>query len=202
MSIYGQIGNTTIAQQRLGNNVPQGMNPSFPQGVNQIPQPNQNQIIPQKPKKHTDYINFRINNPVVTNLREESQSVNYDVVKFFNSITIPDISQIQKIMETCENAKREYDDLIKILPEPEKKANSIPVSKFNNAPVANSNIFFGSGQSSYNDARQNNNSHMPVNDKYDDINKFVEKFKCPRETAVTYVDAFGSFEKAAQEYQK
>jgi len=205
MSIYGKLGNTVIAQQNLMQPVPGG---GYPQNAyaNQQPQvqvyggsivPQQGQ--PQQAKKaiYIDFVKLKINNPVVTTMKDDaSHSVNYDVVKYFDTIKIPDITSLQKILENCDTAKSYYNDLLKIekfdtddqKSQPKKNGfsfndSSIPLI----APV---------------DHKVNNSHHMPSPVKNTrDVDKFVEKFKCSRQTAEFYMETFRTFEEASKQYQ-
>lgn len=249
--ISGKIGSTVIAQEELANLFTDSRkdHPQYPQFGQLNINPNQKQNIFYDPRSANtvaqsrdplQFIRFKYTNPLKPQVTQDV-SFGSDMMQLYNSIQIPVINNLEKLLQNCESMRDNYQSLLAVSQELNKKDGDKgkskpttnqssnnpngPWGRASNGPSntkdsgSNSSMNSNYGGSMQNAGYQNTgypsqnqgypsqnmgySSSMKISStaREQDIHNFIAKFQCTRATAIGYLEAFGSFELAAKEYQ-
>lgn len=178
-------------------------------------------------KDPLQFVRFKYNNPLTPNISQDVSN-NSDLIQLYNSIQVPVINSLGPLMQNCESMRENYSALLMLsqdlLKEEPTKKNSNPFENkessdpWNRASMNNSSSnkngdsnlgksnSMNSGYGGMKESLSQNpgyTSSMKISTvvREQDINSFILKFQCTRATAIGYLEAFGDFELACQEYK-
>lgn len=217
--IIGKVGKVLVAQEELdclfSDSRKEQKKPFKPQGEQQ-----QNlmahsslvatSIIRKSPVHH---VKLRYTNPLKTDINPDL-STDKQLIRLFNSVSTPNLTSFSKLFTECENMKKEYSGLILIEPldkdMPSRQNSGVSKhlsresSQKSQGSIKRKENFEEDLALGYdeNESPFKNNAPKDLKTVFreQDIKKFIELFKCPRETAVWYLDAYGDYKQACQHY--
>jgi len=199
MSLYGKVGDQVVARENMNNII----NPQHPQNPNLYGNNAPNNVnLNVNSNTRFDFtrcIRMRYHNPASIDVSANPSTVRDDFLKQVKEIRAPDLSNIQRILETCETQKQDYSSFLAL----NVKLDDILAKQKEDSREGRSNVYDtissnpNTGHTTYS-MSNSAQSHLPQNKGYNefDIQKFVNKFKCAREMAIGYLEAFQNYNDA------
>jgi len=218
MALYGKIGDQVVIRENINNLVKQ---PSFQnQGgfnPNQFPAPQNTNLNSNTKFDYTKCIRVAYHNPASIDLNSNTAMNRTNFLEQLNNIRAPDLSNIPRILEACDTMKVDYnsflamnvklDDFLSKSKASSQNQKSNVYSDLSHLPQNNKmnpfNKDYVANPGSYNSQNIRQQQQKPVESKgYSDydVQRFVTKFKCAREMAIGYLEAFQNYSEAEQQF--
>jgi len=206
MALYGKIGDQVVIRENINNLAQQ---PSFQnQQFNPHSFPgNQNANLSSDTKfDYTKYIRITYHNPASIDLNASSAVNRSNFLEQLNSIRAPDLTNIPRILEACETTKVDYNTFMAmnvklddILAKGQSGKSNV-YSDLSHLPQHNRPNPFNKEYVSHQNPKQNFPPQQAKGYTEYDVQRFVGKFRCAREMAIGYLEAFQNYAEAEQQF--
>ena len=198
MALFGKVGDQVVLRENINtllntqSNQPMHYNPN----AGQNPYKNQIQQGPNTKIDFSRFIRMRFNNPGSVDIASNANASRDDFLRQLKDVKVPDLSHIQRILESCDGMKQDYNNYLAL----NVRLDDILKNKVEANPVPKQQSYNpGSHMPDYSNPEQ----HFPQQAKgYNefDVQRFVGKFKCAREMALGYLEAFGNYNEAERQF--
>lgn len=144
----------------------------------------------------TTCIKLRYHNPGSVDLASNASNMRDDFLRQIREVKAPDLSSLPKILESCDSMKMDYASLLSL------PTQTIPdflaKNKQFEAEINKKSV----NQSNYNPYKPEPQPMPTFSRGYSesDVQKFVSKFKCAKEMAIGYLEAFQNYADAEREF--
>lgn len=204
MALYGKIGDQVVVRENINNVLnPQNNQPGqYNQnaGYNNV----QNQYGQANTKiDFSRHIRLRFNNPASVDITSNANVSRDDFLKQLKEVRAQDLGHIQRILESCDGMKQDYSNYMAL----NVRLDDILKKTGNPNPPQNQQYQQHQQyqqQSQPSNQYSNPAQHLPPqqNKGYNDfdVQRFVGKFKCAKEMALGYLEAFGNYNEAERQF--
>jgi len=206
MALYGKVGDQVIIRENINNLAQQ---PSFQNqqfNPNAFPG-NQNTNLNSNAKfDYTKCVRIAYHNPASIDLNASSAVNRSNFLEQLNNIRAPDLTNIPRILEACETMKVDYNSFMAmnvklddILAKGQSGKSNV-YSDLSHLPQHNKANAYNKEHISHQNPQQYFPQQQAKGYTEYDVQRFVGKFRCAREMAIGYLEAFQSYAEAEQQF--
>lgn len=203
MALYGKVGDQVVLRE----NINTLLNAQGNQQMQYNPNAGQNNFMNQNQQRgqanvkidFSRFIRMRFNNPGSVDIASNANASRDDFLRQLKEVKVPDLSNIQRILESCDNTKQDYNNYLAL----NVRLDDILKNKVEANPAPKQQGYNPQSHIPHQDY-SNPEQHFPQQQAkgYNefDVQRFVGKFKCAREMALGYLEAFGNYNEAERQF--